>query len=541
MLELSPGSVSIPPRMSLFSATTAWLQRNRTSARMALVWRMIAMALGSLFSLVWIPLLLRAMGNPLMGLFQLFQSVTRLGGLGDFGITAALGLKVGTMLGRNDETGLKALLASARTLFLYLAGSLCLLFIGLSPWLAKWLGFENVPDAGSMTWLFVYGGLSLAMMIVSGYFASLNYAHGTVTWPIFPTVLFAQVIAPFFHWRLALRHMPLWIQLLPYLGCAVLMSFLGWRMLKWSHPWMGNLTPLKQDRAEWKSLTQTSWWAYLVSLGTMIYVTTDRLVIGAAMGTDVIPAYQANYKVCDLGITVIVTAAFVVFPKITQWIASPRPEEHPRLLTELHRLSVFEIVMACVVTLGYLAFNNLFIEIWIGRDYQEPLLLQAAFAANLAVTCGGNAAVQTAMRAGDRGLKVAGIAALGTGLLNLGLSIVSVKLAPTMGVSTAITGVAIATVIAQSIYTIYLARVACRYLKISIARWVGRSWFLPMAFTTTATLLKALLPRDTWMHLGLLSVSYTILFLGVCALAGMNRKLLLAEIKQVRSMLLGVK
>src|SRR6185503_20752178 len=127
MLELSPGSVSIPPRMSLFSATTAWLQRNRTSARMAFVWRMIAMALGSLFSLLWQRLLVRAMGNPLMGLFQMFQNVTRLGGLGDFGVTAALGLTVGAMLGRGDEAGLKRMLASARTLFLFLAGALCLL------------------------------------------------------------------------------------------------------------------------------------------------------------------------------------------------------------------------------------------------------------------------------------------------------------------------------------------------------------------------------------------------------------------------------
>jgi len=527
--------------MSLFSATTAWLQRNRTSARMAFVWRMIAMALGSVFSLLWFPLLLRAMGNPLMGLFQNFQAVARLGGLGDFGIAAALGLKVGTMLGRGDEPGLKALLASARTLFLYLAAGLCLLFIGLSPWLPKWLGFEGVPGAGSMNLLFVYGGLSLAVMIVSGYFASLNYAHGTVTWPILPTVLFVQVLAPFFHWRLALLHFPLWIQLLPYLASTLITAFLGWRMLKWSHPWLGNLRPLKQDRAEWKALSGTSWWAYLVSLGTLIYVTTDRLVIGAAMGTDVIPAYQANYKVCDLGITLIVTAAFVVFPKITQWIASPRAEDRSRLLSGLHRLSVFEIAMACVVALGYLAFNNLFIALWIGRDYQEPLLLQAAFAANLAITCGGNAGVQTAMRAGERGLKLAGLAALGTGLLNLGFSVAAVKLAPARGVSAAITGVAIATVIAQSIYTIYLATVACRYLGLSIAKWIGRCWFLPVAFTTVATLLKAFLPRDTVAHLGLLSVSYTILFLAVCALAGMNRKLLREEINQVRSMLLGLK
>src|SRR5690242_11169524 len=125
MLELSPGSVSIPPRMSFFPAITSWLQRNRTSARMAFVWRMIAMVLGSLFSLLWTKLLLDGMGKALWGLFQNFQDVTRLGGLGDFGITSALGLKVGTLIGRGDQSGLKAMLASARSLFLFLAAALC--------------------------------------------------------------------------------------------------------------------------------------------------------------------------------------------------------------------------------------------------------------------------------------------------------------------------------------------------------------------------------------------------------------------------------
>ena len=51
MLELSSGSVSIPPRMSFLPAIASWLQRIRTSARMAFVWRMVAMGVGSLFSL----------------------------------------------------------------------------------------------------------------------------------------------------------------------------------------------------------------------------------------------------------------------------------------------------------------------------------------------------------------------------------------------------------------------------------------------------------------------------------------------------------
>jgi O-antigen/teichoic acid export membrane protein len=435
------------------------------------------------------------------------------------------------------------MLASARTLFLVLACGLCVLFLGMSPWLPGWLNFESVAGTGSMPLLFVYGGLSLWLFIISGYFASLNYAHGTVTWPILPTVLIVQVLAPFFHWRLALLHMPLWVQLTPYLGSSLLTIFLNRSMLKWSHPWLGSLKPLKYDWREWRSLAGASGWVYLINVGTVIYFTTDRLVIGAMVDTGVIPTYQANYKVCELLVVVITTAAYVGLPKITQWIASPHKADRERLLVELKRLSTFEVVLGCGAVLGYIAFNNLFIRSWLGKAYQAPLAWQFAFACNLAVTIGGNAGVQLSMRAGDRGLKIAGLAVAGTGLLNLALSILSLKFDFALSIFSvkfdSISGVAAATVVAQSISTICLGIVTCRYLQIPVGRWIARCWLLPVGFTLAAAALKVLFPEDSLPQLSLLAVIYLVLFLAVCRLAGMNWKLFSAEINQARALFSG--
>ena len=518
--------------MSFLPAITSWLRRNRTSVRMAFVLRMIAMALGSLFSLLWTRLLLRTMGDPLYGLFQNFQALSRLGGLGDLGLSGALAWKAGLMLGSGDEAGLQKLLASARSLFLFLAIALAALFLALSPWLPRWLNFEGVPGAGSMTWLFVYGAVTMAVAILGGYLASLNYAHGTVTWPILPTLVLAQILAPFFHWQLALIHAPLWAQNLPYLGSSALVAVLAWYMLKCSHSWLGNLAPLEYVRVQWKALATASWWAYLMTIGSVIYFTTDRLVIGAAMGTAVIPKYQLNYRVCELALTLIVTAAFVSIPKITQWISSPQEAGRQRLLVEVNRLSTFEVVLACGATLGYLAFNNLFIRIWLDKAHQAPLLWQFAFAANLAISAGGNAGLQLSTRAGKNGLKTAGLTYFGAGLLNLGLSILSVKLG-------SIAGVAIATDIAQSISLIYLGWVTCRYLGLSAVRWTARCWLLPVALTLVAAALKESFPHDSLVDLGALSACYLVLFLVACRLAGMNWILLRTEFNQVRGLLLG--
>src|SRR5579862_2596806 len=195
MLELSRGFASIRDHMSFWPAAVSWLKRNRTSVRLAFILRMASMALGAFFSLLWGRLLLHTMGDALLGLFQNFQAVTRLGNLGDLGISGALSLKAGLMLGGKDDSDLRRFLASARSLFLLLACTLCGLFLVLSPWLPHWLNFEGVPGAGSMTWLFFYGALSVAMFIIGGYFASLNYANGTVTWPILPGSLIVPALA----------------------------------------------------------------------------------------------------------------------------------------------------------------------------------------------------------------------------------------------------------------------------------------------------------------------------------------------------------
>jgi O-antigen/teichoic acid export membrane protein len=275
---------------------------------------------------------------------------------------------------------------------------------------------------------------------------------------------------------------------------------------------------------------------YLVSVGTVIYFTTDRLVIGAYIGTGEIPRYQANYKICELALTLILTAAFVGLPKLSQWIASAEPADRKRLMVEVNRLNVFEIVLGCGAVLGYLAFNNIFVGLWLDKAHQAPLALQVAFACNLAVSVGGNAGIQLSVRSGDTGLKYAGLAVAGTGLLNLALSILSMKLVPFYGVNFGITGVAMATVIAQSISSLCLGGVTCRYLGLSVGRWAARCWLLPIGFTLLAAGLKRLLPGDSLMHLGLLSACYLGVFLLVCRLAGMNQEIVRSELNQLRGL-----
>lgn len=507
-----------------------WLMRNRTSVRLAVALRIVSMGLGSLLSFVWTPLLLSAMGDKLNGLFNTFSGVTRLGGLGDLGMGAVVGVKGGELLARGDEISLRRFLASARSMQFALAAVVLVGFILLSPWLPAWLHFKSAPGSGSMPLLFAVGGLSAATFIAAGYVHSLNYAYGTVTWPILPTVLIGQALAPLAQWILALNDAPLWAQTIPYVFASIVTGCLVWLMLKWSHPWLGDLLPFGFDPSLWKRMAQASGWFYLLSLGNAIYTTTDRLVINAWFGPAIIPTYQYNYRICELGVTLVLTGSLVSLPKITQWFASQEESGRVRLRTEAMRLNVFQIVLGCAVALGYLTLNEWVIRIWLPAHHDAPLSWQIAFACNLVVTTGGDAGIQISTRCGDRALKAAGLAVAGTGLLNLALSVWSAHLG-------SITGIAVATVIAQSILSLSLGWLTCRHLGLSAVKWAARSWVLPLGIIAAAAACKKLLPDISLPHIAGMAGCSAVLFIATCALAGLNMDLVRSEWKTIRSML----
>lgn len=506
----------------------AWLVANRTSVRLAFMLRMVSMAINSVMSLIWTRLLLRTMGDSLYGLFVTFQGVSRLGGLGDLGISGALILRTGQMLGAKEEEKLRTFLAASRSVFLALSLAVALVFLLLSPWLPQLLGFQRVPGAGSLPVLFATGAASVAITLLAAYFHGLNYAYGTVSWPIIPTLVVAQV-GMFGHWVLALRGAPLWMQNLAYVVTGLIAAGCVWLLIKGAHPWLGEIFPLRMNRVVWRELATASGWVYLSSLGSFIYTTTDRLLINAGFGPELVPKYLLNNKLPDLAFTLIVTASFVSIPKITQWIASPDPGDRVRVVTEVTRLNLFQILLGCMAALGYLAVNDVFIRVWLGPSYFVPASWQLAFALNLAISACGDAGIQLPGRFGIEGIRKMGIAVGGTGLLNLILSFIAMKLGY-------VVGIAFATVLAQSVLSLVLAWQTCRRLKLSFPAWATKSWLVPVAAVGSSFALRSVLVPHSWMNIGSLLAAYAALLFLIALGLGFNRQVLAQEWRVFREM-----
>lgn len=508
-----------------------WLRERRNSARLAYVLTLGTRVLSSFMGLIWTRLLVGAMGKELNGVYLAFQKVITLGGLGDLGMGAAVAIRGGQYLGKGKDDELRKFLASARTVFLSLAFFVGGGFLLLSGWLPKWLRFQTVAGAGSLHLLFALGAFLIAGVLVASYLNSLNYACGNVTWPVIPAFLLLQ-LSFLGNWLLARQHQPLWIQYLPTAASAIIGICLIRFYVRVSHPPLARIFPLGLDWALTVSLFESSIWTYLCTLGNAIYRTTDGLVINAGFAPGTLVPYEYNYKFCDLVVFLVLTASFVTLPKITQWMASSDPADQERVRVEMRRLNQFQTLLGCGAALAYLAGNSLFMKVWWWHGKNPvppaPLPLQLAFALNMAVTASGDTGIQLAIRAGTRGLRIAGAAVGLTGLLNLGLSIVAMKIG-------SVWGIAMATVVAQSILSVVASFYTCRHMKISWVPWLLKGWLLPVLGITFAGWLRMeLAPLDSPLKVLSLVGAYAAMLLAAAWGLGINISLIRDELKLVR-------
>ncbi len=485
-------------------AWIGWLHARRDSPRVAFLLRTVSMVASVLLALIWTRLLVRTMGNELYGLFLAFLAVAQLAGLTDLGLAGAMGVRVMHFLARGEEEACRRFLATARGLFLILAVAGTAITLLLAGQLPQWLGFVSVPSAGSLTLLFALGALGVGLTLAQGYFQNLNYVYGNVVWPIIPAFIFPQ-LASAAQWLLATRQAPLWLQYLPHLAALVLAIVAGWWMLKVSHPWLGEVRTVRWEPTQYRELASISFWVYLGTLGTLIYVTTDRLVINAFFGPEAVPAFRFNNKLPELIGGFLGTASFVALPGAIRRLLSPAEGERAGGLDAVHRLQTWQILSGCLAAMGYLFINDFFIELWLGSDFRVPLFWQVGFALIMALAVSGDLGMQLLGRLEANAIRNAGIIIGGTAFVNLGLSMLSAHFGY-------IAGVIGATVVAQSISITFMSWLTCKLLKVSAPAWLLRSWLLPLGIVALAAAARWRFPPESWPNAAVLLALNTAIF-----------------------------
>jgi len=465
-----------------------WLWMIRDSSRIAFILRCAGLLGNTLLFLLWNRLLLQTLGDAAFGTFMAFMAFMGLAGLGNFGLGGAVAMRAGQFLGAGDEKGLKEFLASARAFYVVVAVLVTSLLALQASFLPQWLGFEQVPGTGSLRSLFLVGACGMGFLLLSNYFDSLNYGIKNLTWPMLPGFFVPQLVIGS-HVILAWKGAPLWIQYLPYVTGMVVHFVYAWGFVRIYRKDLAVLFPLRFEPGRWKDVLGSSFWTYLCALGSLIYVTTDRMLINAMMGPEQVPRYFFNYKLCEISVSLIWALSFAVLPKLTQLLARPEAAGREEAWQMVKKVQQLQGILTAALALGYLWFNDVFMGLWLGQEYRVSIWLQGAFVLNLVIIGSADAGVQAASRMGRSGIKHFGVIVVLSALLNLGLSALALKF-------DWLIGVALATALAQLIQVIYLGHYSIRNLGQSYGGWFLRTTLWPLLFLGVAFICRLLVPGN---------------------------------------------
>ena len=310
----------------------------------------------------------------------------------------------------------------ARTVFLVVGLSATTLCVALSPWLPGWLHFGATEGRGPLPALFATGALSVSIGIYFSYLNNASYGAGTVTWGILPNFLTVQMVG-LVQVILAWTGAPLWLMQAGALACYVANLWAMATILRHSHPVFGKPLPLRFERHTARELGQMSFWFYLFGLFTVIYSATDRLIINAWFGAAAVSVFHLNNRLPELALSVVSTVAFVGVPRMTTLLLSPEPAAVERGRAFTGQLAQAQSFLAMAAVLFFLLCNDFFVRWVFGPDSLGPLGLQFAFGAAVLLVANGDIYLQLAVKLSESGLRLTALTLLGTGLLNLVLSI----------------------------------------------------------------------------------------------------------------------
>ena len=505
-----------------------WLIEQRASARIAFALRTGCMAMNGVLSLVWTPLLLLALGAESYGTFTAFGALLGLATAGELGLGGATAIKTNQLIAAGDLDGLRRLHATARGVFLVLAVIAAVVALGLSPWLPGWLGFQQGAATGPLTWLFAARAVSVGLSIFTSYVNNSIYAAGTVMWPVLPAFIFGQamlVASVLLGW---LRQ-PLWMLQSASTALAAASLVVMWFIYRHSHAVFREALPWRFDRTLLRGLAGTSFWSYLFGLTSLIYVSTDRLVVNAFFGAGAVPMYQLNYKLCELALALILTASAVSLPKVVNLLLSRDPAGQQHGAAQAARVAQVQGLLGFAACLGYVAGNDLFIRLLFGPAYHAPLALQAAFVTSLLLASNADIFIQLCGRLETGGLRLAAVVLLLSALVNLALSVVSAWWLRWMP------GVGWATFVAQVGAFLAIGEYVRRRDRLGTrGRILWRSFFAPLSLLAVALGAKACFPSTTMRDLLALAATSAALIVAYLGLLGPGWKELRDEMTIVQ-------
>lgn len=354
----------------------------------------INLGIGSIVPFLYTPIMLRLLGQEDYGLYGLANSVTSYLSLLNFGMGSAIVRYTAKCRAEEKNEEVKSLIG----LFLMIYGCLSLVVCLLGAFLvgkvdvffAKGLSGEEISRLRVIMWIMVLSTavslpISVFTSIITAYerftFAKIYGIFGTVATPILNLcVLYAG------HGAVGIAAVGLVFQIISgFVYCAYCAR---------------KLQLIPSFQAMPLHLLKEIWifsaFVFMSSIVDMLYWATDKVLIGAIIGSAAVAVYNIGGTFTSILQNMAHAISSVFAPQVNIMVA--RQESMDRLSALMIRIGRLQYLIVSLVLSGYLVFGHDFIRLWAGPEYTQayyvglmtmiplaiPLIQNVAFAVILA-------------------------------------------------------------------------------------------------------------------------------------------------------------
>lgn len=460
------------------------------------------------------PFILDRLGDNLYGLWVLVGAVIGYGTLLDFGIESAVTKYVAEYRARNEWHQARELIGTALVLYLGLG----LIVVAVSAVLAvSWMTLFNVPAADQSTafWLVVITGLHFGLSIpcttTSAILRGLQRFDLINLVSIASTLLNAAAIVIV----LQAGGGPIGIVAVN-LSVMLLMQIPSIWLIRRTAPELG-LSLRGVSRRMARRITSFSSWIFMVNVGGRLESQTDEIVVGAALPVALVAPYNLARMLSTVPQMVAEQFVTLLLPLASEMDASKDRE----LLRSVYLVSTrVTLGVLLAIGLGVMLLGGSFLGAWVGPEYAGygylVVILTVASAIDTTTWPGGMVLQGMARH------RAISVAALVTGLSNLGLSIILVG-------PFGLLGVALGTLIPTTLVCLGFVIPYCARAVGADARALAFEVWLPPLLSAVPAALTLVVLRGTLDPVSMVPILltgtagalvYTITYLcwGVCAL-----------------------
>jgi O-antigen/teichoic acid export membrane protein len=217
------------------------------------------------------------------------------------------------------------------------------------------------------------------------------------------------------------------------------------------------------DRALVRSILAFSVWALLLNVGALLAFRIDALVIGAFLPAEAATQFDVGNKFFDPLTTLVVAVSAVVLPTATRLSATGQVHELRDVVLKWSKICLSLVLL---VGLYLLVLGPAFLGAWVGPRFEEPSgrvlqVLMLSFLVWLPVR-----GVAIAVLFGLGRPRAAALAFLAMGAVNLAISLALVR-------PLGILGVALGTAAPNVVFALYVLRLCCRELGITLREYAA--------------------------------------------------------------------